>query len=63
MDEFSNKQIDDNNKAEGFVRIPEKGDGKVFTDIDEMLMAYQNGAANLHARVKGSYGEFDIDVP
>ena len=52
MDEFSNKQIDDNNKAEGFVRIPEKGDGKVFTDIDEMLMAYQNGAANLHARVK-----------
>ena len=52
MDEFSNKKIDDNNKAEGFVRIPEKGDGKVFTDIDEMLMAYQNGAANLHARVK-----------
>ena len=52
MDEFSNKKIDDNNKAEGFVRITEKGDGKVFTDIDEMLMAYQNGAANLHARVK-----------
>lgn len=52
MDEFSNKQIDDNNRAEGFVRITEKGDGKVFTDIDEMLMAYQNGAANLHARVK-----------
>mgnify|MGYP000992018773 FL=1 len=51
MDEFSNKKIDDNNKAEGFVRITEKGDGKVFTDIDEMLMAYQNGAANLHARV------------
>ena len=41
MDEFSNKKIDDNNKAKGFVRITEKGDGKVFTDIDEMLMAYQ----------------------
>ena len=30
----------------------EKGDGKVFTDIAEMLMAYQNGSVGLHARVK-----------
>ena len=30
----------------------EKGDGKIFTDIDEMLMAYQNGEVGLHARVK-----------
>ena len=30
----------------------EKGDGKVFTDISEMLMAYQNGTVGLHARVK-----------
>ncbi len=30
----------------------EKGDGKVFTDIDEMLMAYHNHVVGLHARVK-----------
>jgi DNA-directed RNA polymerase subunit beta' len=30
----------------------EKGDGKIFTDFDEMLMAYRNGAVGLHARVK-----------
>ena len=30
----------------------EKGDGKVFTDFDEMLMAYRNGVVGLHARVK-----------
>ena len=30
----------------------EKGDGKVFTDIDEMLMAYQNKEVGLHAKVK-----------
>ncbi|MBR4427451.1 MAG: DNA-directed RNA polymerase subunit beta', partial [Spirochaetales bacterium] len=49
---------------DGFVRVPEKGDGKVFTDMDEMLMAYQTGAVHIHARVKvrktdaeGEYGE------
>ena len=30
----------------------EKGDGKVFTDLDEMLMAYQNGTVGSHAKVK-----------
>lgn len=30
----------------------EKGDGKIFTDFDEMLMAYRNGVVGLHARVK-----------
>ncbi|NLY70913.1 MAG: DNA-directed RNA polymerase subunit beta' [Clostridiales bacterium] len=29
-----------------------KGDGKVFADYDEMLMAYRNGHVGLHARVK-----------
>ncbi|MDR1291920.1 MAG: DNA-directed RNA polymerase subunit beta', partial [Clostridiales Family XIII bacterium] len=29
----------------------EKGDGKVFTDFDEMLMAYREGAVNIHAKV------------
>ncbi|MCR1898675.1 DNA-directed RNA polymerase subunit beta' [Irregularibacter muris] len=30
----------------------EKGEGKVFTDFDEMLMAYQVGEVGIHARVK-----------
>ncbi|MDR2356152.1 MAG: DNA-directed RNA polymerase subunit beta' [Clostridiales Family XIII bacterium] len=30
----------------------EKGDGKIFADYDEMLMAYRNGIIGLHARVK-----------
>jgi len=30
----------------------EKGDGKIFTDFDEMLMAYRNGVIGLHAKVK-----------
>ncbi len=31
---------------------PEKGDGKVFTDMDEMLMAYETGKLSIHARVR-----------
>lgn len=30
----------------------EKGDGKVFTNLDEMLMAYQTGVIGIHAKVK-----------
>jgi DNA-directed RNA polymerase subunit beta' len=30
----------------------EKGDGKIFTNFDEMLMAYQNCVVGLHAKVK-----------
>jgi len=30
----------------------EKGDGKIFTDMAEMLMAYQTGAVGIHAKVK-----------
>ena len=30
----------------------EKGDGKVFTDLSEMLMAYETGMIGIHARVK-----------
>ena len=30
----------------------EKGDGKVFCDMNEMLMAYQTGNVGIHARVK-----------
>ena len=30
----------------------DKGDGKAFTDINEMLMAYENKEVGLHARIK-----------
>ncbi|MDD5986987.1 MAG: DNA-directed RNA polymerase subunit beta' [Eubacteriales bacterium] len=30
----------------------EKGDGKIFSDLNEMLMAYQDGIVGIHARVK-----------
>ncbi len=30
----------------------EKGDGKIFTDMAEMLMAYETGKVGIHARVK-----------
>ena len=33
-------------------RPAEKGDGMIFTDLDEMIMAYQNHEVGLHARVK-----------
>ena len=52
MDEFNNKKIAEANKAAGFERLPEKGDGKVFSDIDEMIMAYQNEVVDIHAKVK-----------
>ena len=35
------------------VEIPdEPGEGKIFSDFDEMLMAYQNHSVGLHSRVK-----------
>ncbi len=47
------ERIDDFQKHDdGFERVPVKGDGKVFTDLNEMLMAYQNGVVSIHARVK-----------
>ncbi len=30
----------------------EVGDGKIFTNFDEMIMAYQTGAVGIHAKVK-----------
>ena len=30
----------------------EKGDGKIFSNLDEMIMAYQAGVVGLHAKVK-----------
>ena len=51
-DEFADKKKAEKNKKEGFERIPEKGDGKAFADLNEMLMAYQAGVVSIHARVK-----------
>ena len=51
-DEFADKKTYEKNKKEEFERIPEKGDGKAFSDINEMLMAYQEGIVGIHARVK-----------
>ncbi len=52
MDEFTDPEVVKYNLDNGYERVPEKGDGKVFTDINEMLMAYENGFVDIHARVK-----------
>lgn len=51
-DEFADEAVARANREAGFERIPEKGDGKVFTDMDEMLMAYQDGVVSIHAKVR-----------
>ena len=52
MDEFRDPKVVKANREGGYIRIPEKGDGMTFTDIDEMLMAYQNGVVSIHAKVR-----------
>ena len=56
MDEFTKNAKDKKAKADKnepkYERVPELGDDKVFTDMDEMLMAYQEGVVGIHARVK-----------
>ena len=34
------------------VKDGDKGEGKVFSDVDEAMMAYKNGIVTLHARIK-----------
>ena len=51
-DEFNDKAQAEKNRKDGYVRIPEKGDGKMFTDMNEMLIAYQNHIVGTHAKVK-----------
>ena len=34
------------------VKDGDKGEGKVFSDVDEAMMAYRNGEVTLHARIK-----------
>ncbi len=52
MDEFKDPEKMKANEEGGYLRIRQKGDGMIFTDIDEMLMAYQDGLLDIHARVK-----------
>ncbi|MCR5094718.1 MAG: DNA-directed RNA polymerase subunit beta', partial [Lachnospiraceae bacterium] len=52
VDEFEDPKVLEKNRADGYVRRPEKGDGKVFCDEAEMLMAYQAGVIDTHAKVK-----------
>jgi len=49
LDEFADEA---KNRAEGYERVAEKGDNKVFTDMDEMMMAYNNGEVGLHAKIR-----------
>ena len=51
-DEFSRSKVAEANAKAGYQREAEKGDGKVFTDMDELLMAYQAGVVAIHAKVK-----------
>jgi DNA-directed RNA polymerase subunit beta' len=51
-DEFNDPKVLEKNRAEGFERMPEKGDGKIFTDLNEMLMAYHDHIVDTHAKVK-----------
>ena len=46
------EKLDDFKNEDGFVRIKEDGDDSIFTDLDEMLMAYQTGKVSIHAKVK-----------
>ncbi|MBQ1390451.1 MAG: DNA-directed RNA polymerase subunit beta', partial [Firmicutes bacterium] len=51
-DDLNNAAFMADLKKNGYQRVPEKGDGTVFTDLDEMLMAYQSHTVAIHARVK-----------
>ena len=52
LDEFNDPEKAKYNRDNGFRRVPEKGDGKVFTDLNEMIMAFQNHVVDIHAKVK-----------
>ncbi len=52
LDEFNDPETVRKNSDEGFRRVPVNGDGKIFADINEMLMAYQSHVVDIHAKVK-----------
>ncbi|MGN0709690.1 MAG: DNA-directed RNA polymerase subunit beta', partial [Anaerovoracaceae bacterium] len=51
-DEFNDPKVLEKNRADGYERMPEKGDGKIFTDLNEMVMAYHDHIVDTHAKVK-----------
>ena len=61
LDPFPNKEKEDELAKAGYKRVPEKGDGKCFADMDEMLMAYQAGVVGIHAKVKVRCCAYDGD--
>ncbi|MCQ2567339.1 MAG: DNA-directed RNA polymerase subunit beta' [Mogibacterium sp.] len=52
LDPFPNKEKEEELAKQGYTRVPEKGDGKCFADMDEMMLAYQAGIVAIHAKVK-----------
>ncbi|MDD5922584.1 MAG: DNA-directed RNA polymerase subunit beta', partial [Eubacteriales bacterium] len=51
-DELNDRKFMSSLKENGYKRVPEKGDGSVFADYDEMLMAYQSHVVSTHALVR-----------
>lgn len=43
-------------------RINARGEGMIFADIDEVHRAYENGAVDLHAKVRARIKEFPMDI-
>ena len=52
LDEFEDPAKAEEQAAQGYVRVPQKGDGRIFADLDEMIMAYQTRTVGIHAKVK-----------
>ncbi len=42
-------------------RINAKGEGMIFADVDEVHRAYENGAVDLHAKIKVRIKEIQLD--
>jgi DNA-directed RNA polymerase subunit beta' len=62
LDEFNDPEKAKYNRDNGFKRVQEKGDGKVFTDLNEMIMAFQNHVVDIHAKVKVRMYKDDKDT-
>ncbi|MCI1428959.1 MAG: DNA-directed RNA polymerase subunit beta', partial [Eubacterium sp.] len=62
LDEFNDPEKAKYNRDHGFKRVQQKGDGKVFTDLNEMIMAFQNHVVDIHAKVKVRMYKDDKDT-
>ncbi len=52
LDMFEDPEKAEKQASQGYIRVAQKGDGKIFADMDEMLMAYQTRTVDIHAKVK-----------